>query len=177
MQRVKPYPPSLRESVLKQVLKQDRPLTVVAAENGIPYNRAWAWVRAARKKAEAGGSASAEGGKRPADFSPAERYALLVEAAKLSEEELGAFLRRHGLFSSTLDEWREAALGGLSHRPEPARDRKEEQRIRALERELERKDRALAEVGALLVLRKKVEALWEDEERDVSPSAERKSSR
>lgn len=173
----KQYPQSVRESILKQILKDGREVSVVASENGIPYNTAWNWVNAAESKGDVGGTtSSAETAKRPEDFTPAERLALLLEASKVTDDELGVFLRQHGLFSSTLDEWRTAALGGLCDRPLP-RNRAEEKRIQELERELARKDRALAEVGALLVLRKKAQALWEDEEHDVPQSAELKSSR
>lgn len=172
----KQYPQSVRDSILKQILKDGREVSVVASENGIPYNTAWNWVKAAESSGNVGGTTSSETTKRPEDFTPAERLALLLEASKVTDEELGVFLRQHGLFSSTLDEWRTAALGGLCDRPVP-RNRAEEKRIQELERELARKDRALAEVGALLVLRKKVQALWEDEEHDVSESAEPKSSR
>ena len=171
----KQYPPSIRESILKQVLKEGRPIGQVALENGIPYNTAWNWVRSAGQVACEATSPEGQG-KRPVDYTPAERLALLLEADKLTEEQLGEMLRQQGLFTSTLEQWRAAALGGLCERPQ-ARNHTEEKRIRELERELARKDRALAEVGALLVLRKKVQALWEDEEHDASESAELKSSR
>ena len=40
----------------------------------------------------------------------------------------------------------------------------ERQRVKELERELRRKEKALAETAALLVLRKKMEAIWGDGE-------------
>ena len=55
--------------------------------------------------------------------------------------------------------------------PQPSQARREreadkaaQQRIKQLERELRRKEAALAETAALLVLRKKAEALWGKEE-------------
>jgi hypothetical protein len=45
-------------------------------------------------------------------------------------------------------------------------------RIRKLERELARKEKALAEAAALLVLKKKVEDLWEDEDDDTGEKNE-----
>jgi hypothetical protein len=68
-----------------------------------------------------------------------------------------------------LTSWRAAIATALTEkRAQKPGSRKEQQRIRALEKELLRKDRALAEVTALLALRKKVEALWGDADDDTS---------
>ena len=96
---------------------------------------------------------------------------------KLSEEELGAFLRREGIHESQLEEWRakatEAATGALKA-PHAKRSERtpEARRIKELERELLRKDKALAEVAALLALKKKVQEIWGDED-DDTPHEER----
>jgi len=49
----------------------------------------------------------------------------------------------------------------------------ETQRIQALERELRRKDAALAETAALLVLKKKVRAIWGDADDTTDPTRAR----
>ena len=45
-----------------------------------------------------------------------------------------------------------------------ASQKDDQKRIKHLERELKRKEKALAEVAALLVLQKKVQAIWGDPE-------------
>jgi transposase-like protein len=92
-----------------------------------------------------------------------------MEATGLSQEEIGAFLRRHGLHEAQLEEWRQAALGALQ-KPKKTNPRKspEAKRIKELERELNRKDRALAEVTALLALKKKLDALLGDGDDDTT---------
>jgi len=95
----------------------------------------------------------------------------VLEANGLSDDELGAFLRREGLHRAQLEQWRSAAieaLGAKSTRKTPARAA-EARRVRELEREVRRKDRALAEAAALLILQKKVRALWADEDDDTEP--------
>jgi transposase len=87
-----------------------------------------------------------------------------LEANELPEEELGEFLRRRGLHQEHLDEWRQALEDALSR----GRNAKSEtKRIRELEREVARKDKALAEATALLVLKKKLAVLWGDEDDDT----------
>ena len=112
-------------------------------------------------------------GKRPQDWPPQEKLEVVLEAASLSEEDLGEFLRRKGLHQAQLDEWRErmtkGALEELGSRRRSRKASPEAKRIRELEKELRRKDKALAETAALLVLKKKVDAIWGDVDDDTDP--------
>lgn len=99
--------------------------------------------------------------KRPQDWSAEEKLAAVLEAASLSDEEFGPFLRSRGLHEALLQQWRDQMLVGLE--PKPAK-RGETKRIRELEKELNRKDKALAETAALLVLKKKARDIWGDED-------------
>jgi len=90
--------------------------------------------------------------KRPQDWTPEEKLATVLEAASLTEEDLGPFLRSRGLHEAHLQQWHDQMLIGL----EPmAGKRNERKRIQELEKEVHRKDKALAEAAALLVLKKK----------------------
>ena len=104
--------------------------------------------------------------KRPHDWTPEEKLAAVLEATTLSEEDLGPFLRSRGLHESHLQQWHDQMLVGL----EPfGGKRNERKRIQDLEKELLRKDKALAEAAALLVLKKKARDLWVDEDDDTTP--------
>ena len=109
--------------------------------------------------------------RRPQDISAAEKFRLIVQAEELDEEKLGAFLRREGIHHAQLELWRKETLEVLKGSPRPSspspRNSKERKRIRQLERELRRKNKALAESAALLMLQKKVRALWEDEDESI----------
>jgi transposase len=107
--------------------------------------------------------------RRPEDCSPEERLRIVLEASRLSEEELGAFLRREGLQEAVLAEWKAAALDALKAQRKPSGDSR---RVRELEKQLRRKDKALAEAAALLVLQKKVQAIWGDEDDDTGPKSD-----
>ena len=92
----------------------------------------------------------------------------MLEAAALSDEQLGAFLRSKGLHETHLQQWRLQMLNGLDKKSatakKPKRSRAEAKKIKALEKELNRKDKALAETAALLVLKKKAQQIWGDED-------------
>lgn len=106
---------------------------------------------------------------RPEDLPPQEKLRLVIEAAQLSQEDLGAFLRRHGLHQAQLEEWRRAAVGALQKPKKKSGKSPEARKILELERELNRKDKALAEVTALLALKKKLDALLGDGDDDTTP--------
>lgn len=108
-------------------------------------------------------------------WTPEEKLRVLGEAANVDEAGLGALLRREGLHDADLRRFREELLealrgtGAKSRKPTP-----EAKRVKELERELRRKEKALAETAALLVLRKKAEAfLSGDEEGDTDEKNEK----
>jgi transposase len=102
----------------------------------------------------------------------AEKLRLVMAAAALPADELGAFLRREGVHEAELEQWRTAVLDAGQAALEGGGSRTaargvEGKRIKELERELRRKDKALAEAAALLVLQKKVRELWGDGDDDT----------
>ena len=110
--------------------------------------------------------------RRVEDRSPEEKLRLVMEAARLPESELGAFLRREGLHDADIEAWRESMLGALKPATNKHAKSVEARRVRELETELRRKDKALAEAAALLVLQKKVRALWGDEDDDTKKESD-----
>ena len=117
--------------------------------------------------------------KRPEDWTPQSKLAAVMEAARLSDAELGAWLRSKGLTEEHLRQWREALEDGASavFAPrEPRASAESRRRVIELERELKRKDKALAETAALLVLQGKMEALWAEEDAPTRQSSDEPSS-
>lgn len=83
----------------------------------------------------------------------------VVDTSGLAENDVGAYLRREGLYSNQVAEWRADIIEHFETKPKFARDERDE-KIKALEHEILRKDRALAEASALLILQKKVDLIW-----------------
>lgn len=103
--------------------------------------------------------------RRPQDWSVDEKLRFLAEAAATPEEELGALLRSRGVHEAQLTEWRDGVTEVLSKpKRSGGKPSAEAKRIAALEKELRRKEKALAEAAALLVLKKKVQELFGDED-------------
>ena len=97
-------------------------------------------------------------------WTAAARLEAVITAAAMAEADKSAWCREHGVYPAELDKWRASATAALSEpeeeRASPQATRQDRKRIKELERDLLRKDRALAETAALLVLSKKVGAIF-----------------
>ena len=109
-----------------------------------------------------------EGQIGPGDRSPKEKLRLLLEGTRLSEEDLGNWLRDHGLHSEHLNVYEQELRDIVTEKNEKYREENKQlkKEKRALEKELRRKEKALAEMAALLALKKKAQEIWGDSEDD-----------
>lgn len=139
----------------------------VSRETGVAEQTLYNWRNQLRHK----GTAVPADASNPERWSGENKLAVVIETAALNEEELAEYCRRKGLYAEQIGRWREAAISGADTlRPLSAQERRELQqerkKTRKLEKELRRKDRALAETAALLVLQKKARVIWGDGEDD-----------
>ena len=144
----------------------------LAQETGISNVALSKWLRQAGKvRIMPDGDDPPEGPTKPSsqrEWSAAEKLRAVLETSQMEGEALGEYLRRNGLHQTEVKQWREDATAALEpHKAGPARSGAERRRIKELERELRKKDKALAETAALLVLRKKLNALWGDGDDDT----------
>jgi len=98
-----------------------------------------------------------------ADLSKQEQFNILMETAHLTEEARGAYCRQKGLYQHQLDTWQKAFM----KEDKEANHKKEQEVLKVLraenkdlKKELHRKEKALAEASALLVLQKKADLIW-----------------
>jgi transposase-like protein len=111
--------------------------------------------------------ASPVSAKPPSEWTPADRLLALQESHGLEEEALNAWCRGRGIFAHELTQWRSdfcEAAGSANRREESEELRQLRVTNLQLQRDLNRKDKALAEAAALLVLQKKYRALWAAED-------------
>ena len=104
-------------------------------------------------------------------WTPEKKLQAVNETSSLEGEELGAYLRKHGLHSEDLESWKQdfyrsqRGPGRPRKDPELAAAQKEK---KSLERDMRRKDKALAEMTARIVLLKKSRLLWGADEEGES---------
>ena len=102
-------------------------------------------------------------------YSSEEKFAVVLETSALSEVELSEYCRAKGLYPEQVKAWKQACIAGNTvssnkRAKQTSEQKADKKRIKALERELRRKDKALAESAALLVLGKKYDAYWKEKE-------------
>src|SRR3984957_11439234 len=99
-------------------------------------------------------------------WTPAARLEAAIATAAMNEVARSAWCREHGVYPPELETWKKDAIGGLGEprETESVALKQERRRNKELERELHRKDKALAETAALLVLSKKLQAIFHDGE-------------
>ncbi len=159
------YSRAVRSSVLKKVLPPDgRSIVEVSRETGINDQTIRNWI----KKSESGILPDGSQESSPRFMSPKEKYQLVLEAAGIDNEQLGGFLRERGLHSEHLTIWDQELREMIDNK----NDKKDQElkalkkRNKELEKELQRKEKALAEAAALLLLKKKLDDLMEDQKDD-----------
>ena len=137
----------------------------VSQEEGI----AEATLHKRRSQARGTGQLLPDADAGPEGWSSRDKFAAVLETAALNEADLDAYCRKRGLYPAQIGVWRAACeLANDGDRASTARmsqaTKDEKKWIKELERELARKERALAETAALLVLRKKASAIWGGDE-------------
>ena len=160
-----PYTEGFKAKMVEKLTgPQAMSATALARQSGIAQATLSRWLVDARRL---GVTMDDRDDKSTRQWTSEEMLQVLIETAKLSEDELGSYLRQKGLHQAQLDEWRATAVASLGSMGARRSAAPEAKRIRELERELKRKDKALAETAALLVLKKKVQEIWGDEDDDT----------
>ena len=161
MKKYKRYSAGFKEQALVKVYGRGHDQSIQSVANALNINLTTLKTWMKQKEQDVNKPAQPKS-KRPEDWSPEERLAALQQSYSLLGEDLNAWCREQGIFVHQLEKWKaDFCRQGL------ASEKREEARalhtlkaeIHSLERELLRKDKALAEAAALLVLQKKFRAL------------------
>lgn len=148
------YSEEFKKLVVRKALLPENPgASRVAEEAGISLQTLYNWLRKLRENVEMDRAGD------PRDRSILEKQELLLEAASVSPEALGGWLREHCIHEEHLRLWKGEIRDRLKHYESVSkRELSEERRkVKTLEKESRKKDKALAEMTALMVLLKKLE--------------------
>jgi transposase len=163
------YSAAMKSKMVQRMLgPEKRSLTQLSSETGISQSSLYKWKVAAKVGGMKTGTKTPTEAKRPEDWTAAEKLAAVIESRALTDEGLGAFLRNKGLHEAQVAQWEERALAALSPTKAVRGASSDQRRVRDLEKELRRKDKALAEAAALLILQKKAQAIWGDVDDDTN---------
>jgi transposase-like protein len=151
-----------QQAVVKFINRGTKSVEAIADELGTSSKNLYRW----RKEL---GEVSMSNNKSIKEWTPEQKLEAVIKTGSMSEAELGEYLRSNGLHSSDLEDFKSEALSGLKSKGRPKLDpevtqlRKEN---KALQRDLKKKDKALAEYSARVILLKKSHEIWGTPEDD-----------
>ena len=162
------YPIEFKESIIQKMMPPNAiSVPQLVKETGVADVTLYKW----RKEYRDQGIAVPADSSNPENWSAEDKLAVVVETMPLNEAELSEYCRSKGLYTEQIEQWKQAALTGYQSNVQVAKQRtrdhkKDQKKIKQLEAELKRKEKALAETAALLVLSKKCQAIWGESEED-----------
>jgi len=142
-------------------------VSALARENGISEQTLYTW----RRNLKSQGVPVPGNGKNAEEWSSEDKFGVVLETAHLNEAQLAEYCRSKGLFVEQIGEWRKACREANAHPADRNREQREQSKsdkreIKQLKKDLQRKEKALAEAAALIILRKKAQAIWGEPEDD-----------
>jgi len=151
------YSQALKSSLVKKMMVPGGPsASALSRTVGISQPVLSSWVRKYGRTVTMGKEE-----RTPDKWASEDKVQAVLDTARLNEEELGLYLRRNGIHATHLEQWKAEIVEGMKSLENPGAERREQNlKIRELERELKRKEKALAEAATLLVLKKKAETIW-----------------
>jgi transposase-like protein len=160
------YSEEFRSSVAARLLPPNNArIADIVKETGVPKDTLYDWRARYRNKL----GISPVSCKTSNQYSADDKLAVIIETATLNETELSEYCRCKGLYPVQIKSWKTSMVQGLMSEPskvEREHNQKQAKTIQRLEKDLARKEKALAEVAALLVLQKKFQSLMEASEAD-----------
>ena len=161
---MKRYSAKFKEAILNKLNQSNLSVRGFAQQEGINISTLYSWQKQFQVEGYCVSKVS-----NSDQWSPEEKFSVVLETSILSEVELSEYCRTKGLYPEQVKAWKLACVAGNMTSVEKkkqvtAEHKADKKRIRQLEKELNRKEKALAETAALLVLRKKLNAYWGEDE-------------
>lgn len=153
--------------VARMMPPQNEAVAKIHEETKITEATLYKW----RKEARAAGSATPGNGQTSDKWNSQDKFLVVMETFAMNETELADYCRRKGLYREQIEAWKEVCLQANGQAFDQAKQlngqlKEEQKRAKALEKDLQKKEKALAEAAALLLLRKKAQAILGDEEEE-----------
>ncbi len=172
MRQVTKYSAAIKANVLSKALAPNAPGVIeLSKEFNIPKATLYTWMHTMTNQKEPKKNNSS---MRPKEYSAASKLQAVLETMGKTAEEQSVYCRAHGIYYHHLETWKQNMLDGLSlvsakessfrAKESKAIHQKMQNEVNQLTRDLNRKDKALAELTALLILKKKADLIWGDSE-------------
>lgn len=165
------YSKERKEAIINKMLPPcSMSVSELAKQENIPYGTLYTWKQIYIDQTKQTQELKTENTTASTKHWTAEqKLATIIETSTLNEQERHEYCRKNGLYSADIESWKAVIIKGTEQNVAQVKtDKNELKKLRSennrLKKELHRKEKALAETAALLVLRKKLDALWEENE-------------
>nr|WP_110925921.1 transposase [Bacillus massiliglaciei] len=160
------YTQERKDEIVKRMMPpQNESVAKLSKEESITEVTLYKW----RKEARAAGTATPGNGQTSDKWSSQDKFLIVMETFSMNELELAEYCRKKGLYREQIEAWKSVCLHGQAFDQAKQLNvqlKEEQQRAKALEKDLQKKEKALAEAAALILLRKKAQAIWGDDEEE-----------
>lgn len=162
----KRYTEEMKESILKRMMPpNNESVSQISKELGITEPTLYKW----RKEARIAGNPTPGGGHVSEQWGSEDKFLIVMETYAMNQAELAEYCRKKGLYKEQIETWRDSCLNANARDSNQTKQlnqelKEEKRKAKTLEKDLRKKEKALAEAAALLLLRKKVQAIWGDQE-------------
>jgi len=161
----KKYSETFKNRAIEKALTRSAGVSIlqVANDMGVARGTLYHWLLNSSKQVTSNHNLRE---KRPQDWRVSEKLQAIIESSPLTEEKLNSYCRRHGIYKHHIEQWKADMASSNNNTPDKAEIKALREENKKLKKQIRRKDKALAETAALLVLQKKVEEIWASRDED-----------
>ena len=159
------YSKEFKDKLIKLMLPpENKPVKELADEYRVHPQTLYKW----RKEANSKGTVSPGNAGSKQKYSKEMQLQIIIETSSLNNHELSEYCRRRGIYAEEIDSWKKAFINGETDEESQIKQELKDSQteLKLTKKELDRKEKALAEAAALLVLKKKMQAIWNSDEED-----------
>ncbi|GAE28193.1 transposase IS3/IS911 family protein [Halalkalibacter wakoensis JCM 9140] len=162
------YSKEQKEAIVKRMMPpHNESVATISKEEGITEPTLYKWRKAAREA----GVPTPGNGQTSDKWTSQDKFLIVMETFAMNETELAEYCRKKGLYREQIESWRSVCLQANGQVYDQSKQlsgalKEEQKRAKQLEKDLQKKEKALAEAAALLLLRKKAQAIWGDDEEE-----------
>ncbi|WP_144513358.1 transposase [Bacillus sp. FJAT-22090] len=153
------------EIIRRMMPPNNEAVAQISKAEGISEVTLYKW----RKEARRAGNPTPGNGQTSDKWNSQDKFLIGMETFAMNEVEFAEYCRKKGLYREQIEAWKNVCLQANGQVFDQSKQlngqlKEEQKRAKALEKDLQKKEKALAEAAALLLLRKKAQAIWRDDE-------------
>ncbi len=158
------YNQEFKEQAVKKVFSKNSDKTVkdIANELAVGYSTLQKWVAKAKNNTLQNSAKSSENEKSPQSWTTEQRLEAISYCYQLTDEQISVYCRKSGIYPHHIKQWKSEIVSKNQDNKDNGKQELKRLKLenQRLQKELNRKDKALSETAALLVLSKKCQAIW-----------------